>query len=125
MGCGVYWKQVSEIEDAISAMRGAGIGELTAPFQILERERARLLRNIGVKMPRAVNLLARIVGLSPGVIALFHDVEEGFMVEARTEPKAEPVYKLVPADVAMKVLKHEISPELEEYLMTPELNIDN
>ena len=126
-GCrpNVYRHQVTEVERALNSLRAAGIGEATAPFRILERERAKLLRNIGVKLPRATNLLFRLVGLSPGVIALFHDNEEGFMVEARRSVQAEPVYHIVPSDVAMKVLKHDISPELQEFLMTPETDIDN
>jgi hypothetical protein len=126
-GCrpNVYRHQVKEIDKALDALRGAGFGIDTSAFRILERERNKLLSNIGVKLPRATNLLARFVGFSPGVIALFHDNEEGFMVEARRSPQAAPVYHLVPADIAMIVLRHDISPELEESLMTPDLDIDN
>jgi len=121
----VYRQQVSEIDKALNALRGAGIDLASSPFAILERERAKLLSNIGVKMPRSGNLLVRYVGFSPGVIALFHDNEAGFIVEARTSVQAPPVYHLVPEDMAMRVLKHDISDELEEFLMTPELDIDN
>ena len=125
MGCGVYNKQVSEIENALKTMRSFGISELSSPFLILERERAKLLANIGVKLPRSVNLLARFAGFSPGVIAIYHDVESGFMAEARPTPSSPPIYHFVGGEVAMKILTHDISPELEEFLMTPDENIDN
>ncbi len=126
-GCrpNVFRHQLGEVEKALDLLRGAGFGSGTSPFRILERERAKLLSNIGVKLPRTTNLLIKLIGLSPGVMVLYHDNEEGFMVEARRTPQADPVYHLVQGDVAIKVLKHELSPELEEFLMTPELDFYN
>lgn len=125
MGCGVYNNQVNQIEKALQTLRGAGFSEASAPFKILQGERTRLLGNLGIKLPNVISLLARFVGFSPGVIALFMDIEAGFMAEARRTPSSPPVYKLVDGEVAVKILKHDISPELEEYLMTPDVNIDN
>jgi len=106
-------------------MRNFGIDEASSPFRILEQERSKLLRNIGVKLPRTVSLLLRIFGFSPGVIALFLDVENGFMSEARPTPNSPPVYKFISGEKAMKILTHDISDELELFLMTPDENIDN
>ena len=47
------------------------------------------------------------------------------MTEARERPGAPPVYKYVSDEVAEKITKREITPELEEFLLTPEVDIDN
>lgn len=75
---------------------------------------------IGVKFPRTTSLLTKLIALSPGSIALWHDVESGFMSEARAYPGAPPVYKGVSDEVAMAILKKEITKELEAELMAPD-----
>ena len=75
---------------------------------------------VGFKLPRPVSLLLRLVGLSPGVLKVWHDAESGWMSEARARPGAPPVYKAVSDEVAMAILKHEITHELEEGLLTPD-----
>lgn len=125
MGCGPYYQQVNTIDQALRTLRGVGLGPGDNAFNILRAERSKLLRQIGIKFPRSINQLVRLAGFSPGVIALWHDNENGFMVEARTDPGAPPVYHLVQGDIAMKVLSHDISPELEEFLMKEEIDIDN
>jgi len=106
-------------------MRGFGIDPASGAFRTLEAERAKLLSNIGVKLPRSVNLLAKFAGFSPGVIKLWHDNESGFMAEARPTPSSGPIFHFVGGGIAMKILTHDISAELEEFLMTPDENIDN
>jgi len=75
---------------------------------------------IGVKYPREVTMLLHIGGLSPGAVKVWHDVESGFMSEARAYPGAPPVYKSISNDVAMTLLKGEMTKELETELMTPD-----
>ena len=120
MGCGVYWQQIREIERALGTMRKFGIDELSAPYQELFGIRGKLMAQVGVKFPRTVSLLVKLIGLSPGVISLWHDVESGWMSEGRTRPGAHPVYRAIPDELAMAILKRELSPEQEQFLMTPD-----
>ena len=125
MGCGVFWQQVNEIDSALRTMRKFGVPEGMPAFNVLGAQRSKLMAQVGFKFPRSILQLIRIVGLSPGVIALFLDVEAGFMSEARPTPSSPPVYKMVPGETAAKILKHDISPELEAFLMTPDEDQDN
>lgn len=125
MACGVWYQQINTVDRALSDMRSFGFSIDFRPFRILQDSRIKLLRQIGVKLPKVISLLIKFIGLSPGVIALWLDNESGFMSEARTTPSSPPVYKSVSSQLAMKILSHDISPELEEFLMTPDVDIDN
>lgn len=125
MGCGVYWQQVGEIEHALSTMRKFGISELSPAYLQLSGIRGRLMAQVGIKAPRVTSLLLKLIGLSPGTVKLWHDVESGWMSEARVKPGAPPVYRAVSDEVAMALLKGELTHELEAELMTPVVNIDN
>ncbi len=125
MGCGIWTQQVNEIEKALGVLSRAGISPELSGFQILRDTRSYLYKNLGVKLPRTISQLIRFIGFSPGVIALWHDSENGFMSEARTTPGSPPVYKSVSGDIAIKILRHDISPELEQFLMAPATDIDN
>lgn len=120
MGCGVYWQQIKEIDRAMKTLRKYGIPELGDAFQDMYRIRAKLLSQLGVKLPRTVTQVIRLAGFSPGTFALWHDVESGWMSEARARPGAPPVYKRVSDEVAMAILKREITPELEAQLLAPD-----
>ena len=125
MGCGVYWQQVHEIERALGTMRRFGISELAPSYLQLDSIRGKLMAQVGFKFPRQLSLLAKLVGLSPGEFRLWHDAEAGWMSEARARPGAPPVYKAVSDKVAMAILKEEVTPELEQQLLTPDIDIDN
>jgi len=125
MPCGVFWQQVNTLDRALSDMRSFGFSVDFEPLRILSSARTQLMRQIGVKLPRIVQLLIKFVGMSPGVVSLWHDNENGFMSEARITPGSPPIYKIVSAPIAMKILSHDISPELEAFLMTPDVDIDN
>ena len=121
MGCGVYWQQVREVERAIKSVMPhidiPGVSEATRELYAI---RARLLKTVGLKFPRTISQILKLAGLSPGTITLWHDVESGWMVEARTKPAAPPVYHYVKDEVAIKLLKGELTKELETILMTPD-----
>ncbi|MBU2685737.1 MAG: hypothetical protein KKF27_21040, partial [Gammaproteobacteria bacterium] len=117
MGCGVYWSQVREIERALGTMTRFGIPEVSEAYKKLYGIRARLLAQVGFKFPRTVSQLVKMVGLSPGTVTLWHDIESGWMSEARAKPGAPPVYRSVPDEVAMAILKGELTKELEQELM--------
>ena len=120
MGCGVYWQQIHEVDRALDVFRIYGIPELSDAYRTVYGLRAKLLAQVGVKFPRTVTQLLRLVGFSPGVFALWHDVESGWMSEARARPGAPPVYKSASDEVAMAILKQELTPELEAQLLTPD-----
>jgi len=123
MGCGVYYQQIREVERALGTMRRFGISEVSDAYQQLYGVRGKLMAQVGFKFPRTLSQLAKLIGLSPGVISLWHDVESGWMSEARTRPAAHPVYKSVSDELAMAILKRELTPEQEEFLMTPDTYI--
>ena len=75
---------------------------------------------LGLRLPRITSLIAKLVGFSPGEITLWADAELGWMTEARERPGAPPVYKYVSNEVAEKLVKREVTPELEKVLMTPD-----
>ena len=76
--------------------------------------------NLGFKIPKPLTLIARLLGLSPGEIKLWFDAEGGWMSEARVRPGASPIYHYIGSDQAISILKEDISPELHEYLFTPD-----
>ncbi len=125
MGCGVYWQQIREVERALGSLRRLGIMEGSPAFGELMRIRGKLLRNVGVKFPRSVSQIAKIIGLSPGIITLWHDVESGWMTEGRIKPGAPPVYRAASDEVAVRIINGDIDHELEDVLMTPDPFIGN
>lgn len=118
MGCGVYYQQLREIERALGTMRRFGISELSEPYRKLYSIRGKLLAQVGFKFPRSVTQLVKLLGLSPASISLWHDVESGWMSEARERPGALPVYHHVTDEMAMAILKGELTHELEIQLLT-------
>lgn len=120
MGCGVFWQQIQRLDESLRSMRVHGILPTSGPYQELYSLRGKLMAQIGFKFPREITMLLKLVGLSPGTITLWHDVESGFMSEARAYPDAPPVYKRVSDEIAMAILKKEVPPELEAELLTPD-----
>ena len=120
MGCGVKWQQIGELDRALSALRRAGLGPGFDVYNQLYAIRGRVFGQVGFKYPRTVSLLARLLAMSPGSIKLWHDIEAGWMVEAREKTGAPPVYRRVSDDVAVAILKKELTPELEAELMKPD-----
>lgn len=125
MGCGVKWRQIDELDRALGSLRHTGLGPGTTPFDTLWKLRGKIYGQIGVKYPRTLTQLIKVLGFSPGTITLWHDVESGWMSEARVRPGATPVYKSVSDEVAMAILKKEVPPELEVELLTPDEYVDN
>jgi len=125
MTCGIKWRQIDQLDKALGALRGSGLGPGTTAFDTLWELRGKLFGQVGLKFPRSLSQLIKILGLSPGSITLWHDIESGWMSEARARPGAPPVYKSVSDEVAVAILKKEVTPELEAILLTPDQNIDN
>jgi len=121
MGCGVYWQQVRELERALGALRPhLEIPGVSEAMKELYSIRGELLKRVGLKFPRTISAILKLAGLSPGTITLWHDIESGWMTEARARPGAPPVYKYVSDEVAITILKKEVTHELEAELLTPD-----
>ena len=114
------YRQVGELDRAMDVLRGAGFSEDSLPFKSLYSVRGRILAQIGFKFPKLPSLLGLLAGLSPGTIKIWHDIESGWMSEARARPGAPPVYKRVSDEVAITILKKEVTKELEAELLTPD-----
>ena len=120
MGCGIYWHQINQLDRALETMGRYGIPEDSEAYQSLYAERGSLMAQIGQKFPRTTLQMRLIEALYSPVIRLWHDIESGWMVEAREKPGAPPVYKSVGDEVAMAILKGEVTHELEEELARPD-----
>jgi len=120
MGCGIYWAQVNELDRAMGVMDRYGIDPGSDAYQSLYRQRGGLMAQIGQKFPRTTLQMRLITALYSPVIRLWHDIESGWMVEAREKPGAPPVYKSVGDELAMAILKGEVTHELEEELAKPD-----
>jgi len=114
------YRELHEIDRALGVMRRYGISEVSPAYKQLYSVRGKLLAQIGFKVPRPITILAKLVGLSPGIINVWHDAESGWFSEARAKPGAPPVYRSVTDEVAMMILKGELTKELEKELMTPD-----
>lgn len=114
------YNMVNEIDRALKTMRTAGISEVSDAYKELYSLRGKILAQIGFKFPRPVSLVAKLAGLSPGEVRVWHDAESGWLAEARAKPGAPPVYHAVDDEVAMAILKGELTKEQEEKLMTPD-----
>ena len=120
MGCGVYWSQINQLNQALRTMQNFGIGPGDLGYNKLFSLRGKLMKQVGFKFPRTVTQILKLAALSPGSITVWNDAEAGWMIEARERPGAPPVYRYVSDLVAMTVLKGELTPELEKELMTPD-----
>jgi len=121
MPCQYAWYQVRQVEQAVSGL----VPHITFPFvseaiRKLSSLRGQLLGNIGLKAPRTISAILKLIGLSPGTITLWFDVEGGWMIEGRPTPESTPIYRYVGDELAMTLLKGELTHELEYYLFTPD-----
>ena len=112
--------ELNRINSALGTLRGLGLGPLDSAVQALRKAQGAALGKIGIAKPRTTTLLARLVGLSPGSISLFLDAERGWLVEGIIEPGAVPVYKYVGEGIASRILLKDLTPEIKEFLWTPE-----
>jgi hypothetical protein len=118
-GCYAIWEQVHNIEREINKLRTLGITQQMPVYRELYHLRARWVNMLGLKTPKVTQLVATVLGLSPGEFRVWFDIETGWMVEARREKGADPVYHSVDAETAVKVSNRELTPELEKWLLTP------
>ena len=120
MGCNYRLRQIAEATRAYTSLSGLGVSARLPAMQTLLSIRTRLMARVGLVFPRSITMLIRLIGLSPGSITLWHDIEMGFMTEARANETAPPVYKHASDQVAAILLKGELTKDLELELMTPD-----
>ena len=120
MPCGIYWKQVEEVERALGSLRRRGISINNPAMAKLTALRGTLLKKVGFKFPRTLSQIVKLIGLSPGTLTLWHDAESGFMTEARERPGGPPVYRYVSDDIAARIINKDRIHELEEELLVPD-----
>ncbi|MBA7592642.1 hypothetical protein ES708_34834 [subsurface metagenome] len=114
------YAELNKLTQQLSMMKRWGVSELDPGFQKLLGAGRAAMAKVGLRVPRTTTLVKLLIGLSPGEIKLWADAELGWMTEARARPGAPPVYKYVSDDVAEKIVKREITPELEEQLLAPD-----
>ncbi len=114
-----YNYQMDRIGATLIKMELEGIPETSTPYKAVEEAFYGLVKNQGYKVPRSVFGVAKMYGFSPGTITLWMDAESGWMTEAREKPGAPPIYRAVSDEVAMAIIKEELTPELAKELMTP------
>ena len=118
MGCGIYFNQIRELEKAMGTMSRFGILPSSPAYMQLFNVRGKLMAQVGFKFPRSIIQLVKLIGLSPGSITLWEDIESGWLAEGRVTPGAPPVYHYITDEQAIAILKKDISPELHDFLMT-------
>ncbi|NVM22289.1 MAG: hypothetical protein HWN68_10980 [Desulfobacterales bacterium] len=115
-----YQRGISRTARDIMRLRTAGISEVSPPLARLLRVQSELITSLGVKIPRPMTLLLRLIGLSPGEISLWHDAEGGWFTEARARPGARPIYHYVDDATAIAIIKGELTHEAFEALSLPD-----
>jgi len=114
------YAELNKLNSQLTMMRRWGVSEFDPGFKNLMSARGAIMGKLGLYLPRTTTMVGSFPGLSPGSIKLWADAELGWMTEARVKPGALPVYKYVSDEVAEKLVKKELTPELEKELMTPD-----
>lgn len=114
------WAELDELNRALGVLRKYNILETSDAYKQLLSLRGKLMSQLGLKAPKPTTLLKLLVGLSPGTIKLWHDADYGWFTEATERPGSSPVYRKVTDEVAMAILKDELTHELEATLFTPD-----
>lgn len=102
------------------ALRKAGIPETDVSIVSIRGLLGELVKEVGRRVARIPLLLKPLKFWSPAGFALFLDPELGWMVEIRDYKEALPRYKIVSDEIAVALIKEEVTKELELELMTPD-----
>ena len=122
MACSIIAQRygLQNVRNTLNVLRRVGYGPLDEPFQRVYAMREELMKSLGIMKPKSLSLIKLIAGLSPGMISVWLDSDSGWFTEARERPGAPPVYHYVKEDVAVAILKGELTHELEAELMKPD-----
>lgn len=114
------YQAIRRLEKDMYRLRLAGLGPSAEAYNKLFRARAGIWRSVGLKRPKVMQLIFRLVGLSPGSVEVWHDAEAGWFSKARVSPEAPPAVKAISTETAITILKGQLTHELEQDLMTPD-----
>lgn len=109
MPCKEWWHQIRLADETMANLKTLGISPDDPIFGQLTKIRGELFGKLGFRVPRNLFPILSLVGLSPGSLRLWYDVESGWLVEARERGGAPPVYRYVGDEVAAKISKDEIT----------------
>lgn len=119
------YEELNKFNDQLRMMTQWGVLPTDPGFQRLLSARGAALGKLGFKLPRITSLIAKLIGLSPGEISLWADAEIGWLTEARAGPGAPPVRKHISDELAKTILQGDLTHELFETLLVPDVAIDN
>jgi len=117
---GNWFNQLEEVNKALSLLHKGGLGFDSYPVQALYNTRGRLMSQLGLKLPKIVAQIATMAGLSPGTVKLWLDTEQGWFTEIRLERNGSPVHHFVSTEVALAIIKGELSHQQFEDLKVPD-----
>jgi len=120
MGCGVYLHGKNVLTEKLETFGKWGIPPTDPGYQGLWGKLQGWLAAIGGKLPRISVAVKVTFGHSPGIFTLSVDPEIGWVVEARDYKDSPRIYKSVSDDIAKAIMKDELTPELEKYILTPD-----
>jgi len=115
-----HWYQVRKVEGDLETLRRLGVEETHPAYQALFAERGKALANVGYKAPRTQAWVMDWATWSPTLVRLMEDTELGFVAVVKAFKGAPPVYKRVSGEVAVAIIKGEVTPELKEALLKPD-----
>jgi hypothetical protein len=114
------YRALKKTDGTILKIQGSFYPDAIPNYLNLSRLRGELYTSIGFRVPKFMQLVIKLIGLSPGEVKLWFDAECGFFTEARAYTGAPPVYHIVTDEVAIAIVKGELTHELEAVLMTPD-----
>lgn len=110
----------SRMQDALNALTRHGVPSNVPSYIKMDRVLNEYRLKIGIRIPRPVTFLLKLIGLSRGVLRLFHDGDMGFLVELREFEGAIPHYRHISDDMGAKIVKEGLTHDEFEALMTPD-----
>jgi hypothetical protein len=110
-------EMANNVQEDLNKLSGAGFLPDNPVVKLVSEVRSKVLGRFGVSIPRVPSLLSLISGLSPGTLRVWYDYELGFFVEARRAPGTTPVYRAIPTDTAILLLKDEPDMDLAHRYM--------
>jgi hypothetical protein len=122
MGCSPYFKQLKEIDQALSHILRAGLGPLSAPYEALYKVRGEVMGKLGLKAVsvRRVLPILKLLALSPGELEVFFDIEVGWIAQGTPRPGAPPVIRRISHEEAELLLSPRPPTSLVHRLLEPE-----
>jgi len=118
MPCSVYSQRYAaqNLRNALNTLQRGSILPTSQNYLNLQRVAGDYSVKIGFGIPKPITFILKLFGLSPGTLAVFHDADSGFGVEARATPGAPPFYHHISDDEAVSIFQGEMTPELHDRL---------